>query len=300
MNELSWSTNDDGAGLLTWQLQQAGVPPHKLTAQRPDFLIISPPKTGSTWLAANLRRHPQVFVPKVKEVKYFSAFFESLDVGWYLDHFEPAAGRVKGEASPCYALLPVERIRLIRRLMPDVKLIYLMRAPVARAWSHAKHNHRYGEANFASHPTATRIGVRRTMAGQLPPRLGVASGDYLGQLRRWLTVFPREQIYVGYFESIVHRPAALLGEVFAFLGVNPDLDLSAFPLWERILPGPTKELPSRLGSFLHPLFRDRTRELAVFLRERFQLEPPPEWQAVPNAAGDDSPPQSSGLSPGTR
>ncbi len=290
MNELSWSTNDDGAGLLTWQLQQAGVPPHKLTAQRPDFLIISPPKTGSTWLAANLRRHPQVFVPKVKEVKYFSAFFESLDVGWYLDHFEPAAGRVKGEASPCYALLPVERIRLIRRLMPDVKLIYLMRAPVARAWSHAKHNHRYGEANFASHPTALESVSDEQWRANFLHDWALASGDYLGQLRRWLTVFPREQIYVGYFESIVHRPAALLGEVFAFLGVNPDLDLSAFPLWERILPGPTKELPSRLGSFLHPLFRDRTRELAVFLRERFQLEPPPEWQAVPNAAGDDSPP----------
>src|SRR3954462_533097 len=113
-----------GEELLNWMLSQSGVTAARLRDCRPDFLIISPPKTGSTWLADNLRRHPQVFVPAIKEVKYFSSFFKGLGLGWYLDHFAGAAGRVKGEASPSYALLPKGRIRLVRRLMPRVKLIF--------------------------------------------------------------------------------------------------------------------------------------------------------------------------------
>src|SRR5215218_4326678 len=118
---------------LLWCLQQAGLPRHKLAAL-PDFLVVSPPKTGSTWLADNLRRHPGLFVPASKEVKYFSLFGDWLGLEWYLDHFIAAGARLKGEASPSYALLPEERIRLVRDLMPGVKLIYLMRDPLARAW----------------------------------------------------------------------------------------------------------------------------------------------------------------------
>ncbi len=95
----------------------------------PEFLIISPPKTGSTWLATRLRRHPELFVPDVKEIRYFSSLFKRLDLNWYLRHFSSADGRVKGEASPSYCLLPVDRVRWILRLMPDVKLIFLMRRP---------------------------------------------------------------------------------------------------------------------------------------------------------------------------
>ena len=75
-------------------------------------------------------------------------------------------------------------------------------------------------------------------------------------------------------------PAALLRDLFAFLGVNPDVDLSAFPLTERILPGPPGELSPSLGRFLHRLLHDRAVQLAAFLEERFGLKPPAEWQAV--------------------
>src|SRR5271166_5821623 len=117
----------DDRDTLTWWLQQIGVPFDRFRAQRPDFLIISPPKTGSTWLANNLRRHTQIFVPSIKEIRYFSSFFKSLDLSWYLDQLAPGSGQSKGEASPSYALLPVDRIRLIRWLVPDVKIVFLMR-----------------------------------------------------------------------------------------------------------------------------------------------------------------------------
>jgi hypothetical protein len=286
MDRPSDFSNDDAPDLCAWWLRQAGAPLHRFTALRPDFLIISPPKTGSTWLAANLRRHPQLFVPTVKELKYFSTFFRSLNIGWYLDHFEPAAGRLKGEASPCYALLPVQRIRLIRLLMPDVKLIFLMRAPADRAWSHAKHNHRFGEANFASPLTPLESVSDDEWQANFLHDWPLASGDYLGQLRRWLAVFPSRQMYVGFYESIARDPTALLRDVFAFLNVRRDVDLTAFPITDRILPGPAKELSPGLGRFLHRLLHGRTVELEGFLKERFHLETPPEWRTARAPAGD--------------
>ncbi len=261
-----------------WSLRQSPVSHHRLAGLRPDFLVISPPKTGSTWLAANLRCHPDVFVPEIKELKYFSSHFKWLDLNWYLDQFAPGAGRVKGEASPSYALLPVERIRLVRRLFPDLKLLFLMRDPLARAWSQAKHCYRYREINFATF-TAERDAVNESQwLENVCHAWSLASGDYLGQLRRWLAVFPREQIHVGFYEDIAIRPKALLREVLAFLGVTAAVEFSRFRLTERILPGLDGDPSPALRQVLLQLLGDRTRQLAAFLRERLGLDVPAQWQ----------------------
>src|ERR1700722_17839541 len=114
----------------------------------PDWLVLAPPKTGTSWLYANLREHPDAFVPPIKELKYFSHRFEVEDLRSYLDHFRHGIGKSKGEASPSYSMLPRRTIRMMRRLMPDLKLIYMMRDPIERAWSHARHSFCQGEANF--------------------------------------------------------------------------------------------------------------------------------------------------------
>jgi len=259
--------------------EQPAFADRELVALRPDFLVISPPKTGSTWLASNLRCHAEVFVAEAKEVKYFSHYCRWLDLHWYLDHFSPGAGRVKGEASPSYAILPVERVRWIRRLMPDVKLIFLMRDPVSRAWSHAKHNYHYREANFASYTAAFEAITERQWRENFAHEWPLANGDYLGQLRRWLSVFPREQLYLDFYESIAECPQTLLSNIFAFLGVAPIKDFSSFRLTERIFPGLPGEIPPAVKPFVQELLRDRTKELASFLHEHFNLSLPPQWQA---------------------
>lgn len=269
-----------GRDTLAWWLQQMGVPHSRFKAQCPDYLIISPPKTGSTWLADNLRRHPQIFVPSMKEIKYFSSYYKALDLSWYLDQIAPGEGRIKGEASPSYALLPVERIELIRLLMPEVKIVFLMRDPIGRAWSHAKHNYRYREANFTGTTAAFDAVGDREWMDNFTEDWTLASGDYLGQLRRWLSVFPREQMYIGFFESIANQPETLLREVLTFLGADGDVDLGDYPLRERILPGLKGKLSPILESSLHGLLYDRTRELADFLRTRLDLAPPAEWRDI--------------------
>lgn len=251
-----------------------------LTTLRPDFLIISPGKTGSTWVANKLRRHPQIFLPPNKELKYFCSGYRKFDLNWYLEQFSPGAGRIKGEASPTYALLPVQTIQRIHRLMPAVKLIFLMREPIARAWSHAKHCHRFRETNFAactdSFSTITDQQWRDNLCHDWP----LAHGDYLGQLRRWLSVFPRQQLYVGFYESIARRPDALLRELFAFLDVDAELDLAGFDVSERVLAGQSGTMSPALAQFARQLLCERTQDLANYLNKQFGLEPPPEWAAT--------------------
>jgi hypothetical protein len=257
-------------------------------AERPDFLVISPPKTGTSWLADNFRCHPELFVPAIKEVKYFNSLHRVLGLDWYLSHFAPAGGRLAGDVSPSYASLPVGMIRRIRKQFPDLKLIFLMREPVARAWSHARHAHRFRELAFADAPPgpATAEQWRAVLADEW----SLLSGDYLGHLRRWSAVFPSEQMLVGFYEDIAARPDQLLRRAFRFLGVNADLDLSAFPLRERINPGGAGDLPPDLRDFLRGLLGPRTEELVAFLRDRFVLRPPPEWRGTPPAGSAADPP----------
>ena len=270
--------------LYEWLAHQHGVPPRRVASRRPHFLVVAAPKTGSTWLADNLRRHPEVFVPDIKEVKYFSSLGRWVGLDWYLGHFDAGGGKTRGEASPSYAALPSGRIRLARALFPDLKLVFLLRDPVARAWSHARHTRRFGEAAFGGAPLDEAPVDWQAAACH---EWVTASGDYLGHLRRWLSAFPREQVLVRFHEEIADRPEALFRDVLAFLGVDPSLPLDGFPLRERINASPALAVPEAVRAALHRLWHGRTRELAAFLRNEFGLATPPAWRATldPPAGG---------------
>lgn len=105
----------------------------------PDFLGIGAQKAGTTWLHENLCHHPDLYLPEPKELHYFDwGFHRSLR--HYSDIFKRGCNRVKGEITPGYSIIPVERMRFIRTIMPDVRLIFLMRNPIDRAWSQALMN----------------------------------------------------------------------------------------------------------------------------------------------------------------
>jgi len=274
-----------------WTLAQAGVSPYEYSQLRPDFLVVSPPKTGSTWLATCLRHHPQMFVPDVKEIKYFSSLGRWLDASWYLEHFRPGEGKVKGEASPSYALLPLERIRLVHDLFPGLKIIFLMREPISRAWSHARHNFRYRESTFASaHHLFDEVTCSEWAANFRDP-WPLASGDYLSHLRRWLAVFPKEQVFVDFYEEIHGDPEGLLRRLFRFLGVDAHLSLAEFPLRQRIQEGMDKPLSKSLEQELHRLLHHRSRQLGDYLKQNLGLAIPEAWQRVLCDSREDTPSQ---------
>lgn len=271
-------TCDDVEPALQDQLEFLGFLTPEQRLCLPDWLVVAPPKTGTSWVYANLRMHPDAFAADLKELKYFSNRFELEDLRNYVAHFRSGVGKVKGEASPSYSLLPCRTIRLIRKLIPDVKLIYLMREPIGRAWSHARHNFREKEATFKGFAGRLEDVSDDKWIECVRDDWNRLSGDYLGQLQRWLSVFPRRQVYLGFFEDIARNPRGLLREVLQFLGLDPAFADSEGVVLERVNAGLLGDLSPRVESQLAAIWAERTRELAEFLHEECDISPPDEWE----------------------
>lgn len=242
----------------------------------PDFLIISPAKTGTSWIARNLMCHPEIYIPPEKELHYFDCWWKSQPLESYLAHFHDAQTCICGEATPSYALLPSNAIRELHRLNPKLKLIFVLREPIARAWSHLKHSFVYREAGFAA-CTATDFRklspediFRASIHG-----LVLGSGDYAEILRRWMSVFPREQIFVDFFENSVADPEIFYRKLMRFLGVASDVDLSSYPLNEAVNKSLLESnISPETQALLADIYREKARHARELVHDQFGLDAP--------------------------
>lgn len=195
---------------------------------RASFLIIGAQKAGTTALFDYLAEHPDVAVPAEKEAHYF----DDETVDWAApDHeryhalFPPQDGRLRGEATPIYCYWPnaLERIADYR---PDIKLIFLIRDPVERAWSHWRMETARG---VETHPFSWCIRQGRQRLFDAEPWghhrefSYVERGFYAEQVERMLALFPRDRILILRAEDLRAAPGESLSSVTGFL------DISAFP-----------------------------------------------------------------------
>lgn len=202
----------------------------------PDFLIAGVPKAGTTALHAALVRHPDLFLPAVKEPKFFLTDGPPPtrggpgDAQTYQEHvwrrddyerlFDPAPpGALRGEATPFY-LHDLAAHARIRRLVPHVKLIVLLRDPVDRAHSNWTHLWTAGLEPEADFLTACRLEGQRKAAGWAPFWHYLDLGRYGAQLQHLYQHFPREQVLLMRYLELRRTPAAALDKVCAFLGAR--------------------------------------------------------------------------------
>jgi hypothetical protein len=227
----------------------------------PDFLGIGAQKAGTSWLHQNLQHHPDAFLPDIKEVHYFDNHFDQ-PLKDYAAVFDEAGARLRGEITPAYSILPVEKIRYIRQVMPSVRLIFLMRNPIERAWSHAVMTLVTQSARrFEDVSPAEFLDHFRSDANQ-------SRGDYEAILDRWTSVFPRQQIMLGYFEDITLRPIGLLRDVCRHIGLRDDLDFEQFPYRQKVYAGPGLALPPQYAQFLRVLYSPKIDRLKKRLGAR--------------------------------
>ncbi len=181
------------------------------TSRMPDFLIIGAAKSGTTTLYQYLLRHPGVQMPDLKEPEFFSrndVYARGKD--WYGHLFDEASqDQICGEASTTYSRWPhtADAAARIAKALPDVKLIYLMRDPVKRAYSHYAHH--------------MRLGVTCTFEQALERSDEyVDCGLYMMQLNRYLRYFSRENILCLLTDDLHRNPGKVLNDVQAFLNLN--------------------------------------------------------------------------------
>lgn len=149
-----------------------------------------------------------------KLLRWFLRYYcGTCDDAWYLSLFHQGSGRVCGEITPAYAILDREDVARIHRLLPSLKIIFLLRNPIDRAWSRIRFGWTQGELAALDDFAQIRAVIDRPGSK--------LRGDYLRTLDIWESYFPHEQVFIGFFDDIVEQPAKLLRDVLSFLGLDP-------------------------------------------------------------------------------
>jgi hypothetical protein len=177
-------------------------------------------------------------------------FFGGWNDDWYESLFDGAGSRLAGEITPAYSCLESQAIARVKILLPDVKLLLLLRDPVERAWSHAKMEIGTGagaDADFITHFSGSASRQR---------------GDYVGMIDRWTRYYDPAQLFIGFYDDIQRNPVDLLERIFRFLRV--DASPSSIPHSARMAvnAGSRDPIPLHLHRHLANIYAPDLAQLA--------------------------------------
>lgn len=202
----------------------------------PQFIIVGAMKAGTNSLCHILNNHPQIFIPD-QEIFFFDIddieqhpdflvyssdswsypnYEKNFDryVSWYLSFFKRAKeSQVIGECSTSY-LASRKAARRIAELLPNVKLIFILRDPTLRAYSHYWHHLRTGRAIYDFEHTL-----------QYMPMTIIGRSLYKAQIERYKTYFPHESLKFIIFEEFIQSMEELIKDICRFIGISPEIDL---------------------------------------------------------------------------
>lgn len=244
----------------------------------PDFIIIGGMRCGTSSLFRNLMNHPSVAPPTMKEPHFFDYYYSKGPL-WYRSHFPTVFLRLErklarkrfitGEATPIYIFHP-DVPRRVARILPQVKLIALLRNPVDRAYSHYQLERRDGLEKLtfeeAIDTEEERIrGEREKMLADesyTGDKYAIYSycsrGIYVDQLRNWAKFFPKDRILVLRSEDFFMEPSTAFSKVLDFLSLDQ---------WEpkgfEKLKGPRKKEYREYEDGNYPAMNPRTRDRLV-------------------------------------
>lgn len=229
-----------------------------------NFLGIGAQKAGTTWLYERLSAHPAILFPAGKEVHFWNANRDK-GLDWYIGQFAgELAGTIKGEITPAYQILDASQIREIHAINPALRLLFIVRNPVERAWSAALMRVKNRDLVYEETPDAWFV-------EQFHADTSLSRGDYETSLRTWLDIFPIEQLLVMRYEHITTDPVGLLADCASHLGVDRNYFAGQDPqaLSEKVFGGLGHPLRPSLLPVLREIYTPRIRRLEQFLGMEF-------------------------------
>ncbi|MGK2957164.1 MAG: sulfotransferase domain-containing protein [Acidimicrobiales bacterium] len=183
----------------------------------PNFIVIGAGKAGTTSLWGYLREHPQIFMSEPKELNFFTTEHNwNRGLAWYESHFDNAGNALAiGEVTGSYANWPnFDGVpQRMFEILPDAKLVYVIRHPIERIVSAFKYMTLRGDEDK---PMDEAIRTN-------PMYLSVSS--YATQIEQFLKVYPKERLHVIVSEEMRDDRPATIKRVFEFLGVDSDVEL---------------------------------------------------------------------------
>jgi len=207
-----------------------------------DFFVVGAARCGTTSLYNYLVQHPEIYLPKIKELNYFSEV-ESKDLSLYdspkKNHFyhtkiiklssvyenlfaEASKNQVKGDISPSY-MWDQNTAQKIYDHNPDAKIIISLRNPVARAFSHYVMNYGIGQETHTSFREALKAPKENIWGGG---NLYLELSEYYQAIKPYFDKFKKENIKLLIFEDWVKEKDETLSEIFSFLNINDQFKVS--------------------------------------------------------------------------
>ena len=275
---------------------------------KPDFIGIGAARSGTTWLCSQLQQHPDVWLPRRKELHYFTRDISYLSPGylrdatwknrifskhidfrmyrrnliramgrnilnpnrnqlfwdmkyyfgvpddqWYLSLFEGASDKVTGEITPAYALLGDDDVKSLVDFLPEVKVFYIMRDPIERAWSTIRyHEKRYG-TRF------TDMGTDKIKA-YLSNNAIAERSNFPDVIDRWKRFLPEGQFQIFWYDQIAEEPDAIRKKILNFVGIDEESSVDTMEN-KQVNASIDKTLPVEVRKFLMESYSDTLREL---------------------------------------
>lgn len=247
----------------------------------PNFIIAGGIKCGTTSLYNYLIQHPNIFPASRKETKFFDLDYE-LGINWYKPYFPTKIKKyflekfykkkfLTGESTPAYFHHPLVPKRIFEEI-PKIKLIFLLRNPIDRAYSdynmrkRAKLERLTFEAAIEKEISLIKKGENLLEKLELQDYFSkfkpyLSRGHYYSQLQSWFNFFPRNQIHIGITEDLLENPQDILNEIFSFLKLS-DYNI---PNLEKQNVGSYEKLSIQTRSLLNDYFKPHNEKLYKFL-----------------------------------
>lgn len=265
---------------------------------QPDFICPGMQKAGTTWLFRNLAEHPNVWLPPIKEIHYFDEYhndpqwwqrrvaacenrlaaeenklaerkkngklpeknqfkrirfwkhvgIKEINDRWYQGIWElTPEGNVTGDITPDYSVLKNDGVEHVQRLCPNAKIIFLLRDPIERTWS-------------AARMWANECG--KDLRECYKAGFILARSDYMHCLQIWEQFYPKDQIFIAFYEDVATNPTTVLQQVCQIIDI-PYSDTFFPHLAEPVHVGKQAEMPEEVYAF----YKEHFRENIAFLAE---------------------------------
>lgn len=175
---------------------------------KPNFIFLGPDKSGSSWLFAVLREHPQCFVPECKDIYYFDRYYDK-GARWYSAFFDGCEGDelAVGELSHDY-LFSADAAGRIRDDFPNATLLTILRHPVDRTWSQYLYMLRNGYASENFQDALKKY-----------PFL-ISNSLYARHLSKYQDAVDSGRLTIFWFDDLVDSPTQFASKIFSCLGVD--------------------------------------------------------------------------------
>ncbi|AOY81588.1 sulfotransferase [Moorena producens JHB] len=188
------------------------------------------------------------------------AFSEVKDDQWYLALFKEATSeKAIGEITPAYSALPELGVKHIKSLLGDIKIIYLLRNPIKRAWSQVVTSRRWDTLDHQQISYEEWVDM-------IDAKYSLHKGHYTITITNYENYFAQEQILYLFYDDICLNPANLLQKVCDFLEIKYEETFFNSTMNSLFNNSPKMDIPEKVAEYL----TEKYKEQEEFIIKRFQ------------------------------